>query len=295
MNRASPVVTGLLLLALAMPARAQEGGKGITFSSRTQTGVEATAHSYSRDRGGPASTTHPTSHPPTTSPPPPVVHSETGPAFEPSMKNATSEVPAPTSVPVGFGCPGDIGSFRFSDIYGRCEISVPAPIEEPERDDRRRRRGEPRGPSLEEIRQQVIDRAIALAPAPELQLAPARIGLTGLPSYFWLGNDPQPISATASVRGVTVTATATPTHFVWSFGDGNERTTTKPGRPWTKRSPGSIEHTYETEGVYEVGATIVWSASWSLNGGAPQSLGTFTTSDAADHPVREVIAFLTDD
>jgi hypothetical protein len=275
-------------------ASAGEGSAGVTLGPNDRVGIQSDASTYVHQR---QSQTPATETSLATTRGSQASGSLVGPPPESGGDRAVPEesAPAPTSVPVGFGCPGDIGSFRFSDIYGRCEISVPAPIEEPEADDRRRRRGEPRGPSLEEIRQQVIDRAIALAPAPELQLAPARIGLTGLPSYFWLGNDPQPISATASVRGVTVTATATPTHFVWSFGDGNERTTTKPGRPWTKHSPGSIEHTYETEGVYEVGATIVWSASWSLNGGAPQSLGTFTTSDAADYPVREVIAFLTDD
>jgi hypothetical protein len=141
----------------------------------------------------------------------------------------------------------------------------------------------------------VIDRAIALAPAPDLRVAPARIGLTGLPSYFWLGEEPQPISATASVHGVTVTATATPTQYVWWFGDGDEWVTSDPGRAWTKKRPGSLEHTYETADTYALTATIVWSASWNLNGGPAQPLGTFTTSDSTDYPVREVIAFLTRD
>ena len=195
--------------------------------------------------------------------------------------------------PIGFGCPGDIGSFRFSDIYGRCEISVPAPL--PENDEPRRRRGQPRGPSIEEIRQQVIDRAIALAPAPQLEVAPADVGLAGLPAFFWLAEEPQPISATASVRGVTVTATATPTEYAWSFGDGQERRTTHPGRRWTKKRDGSIEHTYEAADSYDLDVTIMWSASWSLNGGPPQPLGTFETGDSAVYPVREVIAFLTHD
>ena len=92
-----------------------------------------------------------------------------------------------------------------------------------------------------------------------------------------------------------MTASAAPSSYVWSFGDGAEITTEEPGRPWTKRRDGSIEHTYETKGHYEIMATIVWSASWSLNGGPPRSLGTFTTSDTAEYPVREVIAFLTAD
>ncbi|MDP9233940.1 MAG: hypothetical protein M3P01_05250, partial [Actinomycetota bacterium] len=37
-----------------------------------------------------------------------------------------------------------------------------------------------------------VDRAIALAGNPGLQLAPARIGLTGLDTYFWVAPRPRP-------------------------------------------------------------------------------------------------------
>ena len=71
--------------------------------------------------------------------------------------------------------------------------------------------------------------------------------------------------------------------------------TRDPGRRWTPRRDGSIEHTYEAARTYDLRVTIEWSASWSLNGGPAQPLGSFTTSDSVEYPVREVIAFLTRD
>jgi len=139
---------------------------------------------------------------------------------------------------------------------------------------------------------QALDRAIALAPAPGLEVAPSGIGLTGLPSYFWLDRVPQPISATASAGGIVVTAQAHPTSYVWDFGDGNDLTTTHAGRAWTRWREGNIEHLYETRGRYDIGVEVVWSASWSLNGGPPQSLGNFSTSDSRRYPVQEVVARL---
>ncbi len=181
-------------------------------------------------------------------------------------------------------------SFEFTEgIAGDC-ISFVSP-EPPAPAERTKGQRRPR-PSPEQLAQQAYDRVISLAPDPELDIAPARIGLTGLPSFFWVGNELRPISATAGVRGLTVTAEARPVSYLWDFGDGRETSTSYPGRPWTRQQDGTISHLYETKGRYETAVEVVWAARWRVNGGAWRDLGYFSTADSVDYPVREMIAVL---
>lgn len=138
-----------------------------------------------------------------------------------------------------------------------------------------------------------VDEAMALADRPTLRIAPERIGLTGLPTYVWLEATPRPVSASASVPGVTVTAEARPVQYRWSFGDGEDKVTSDPGRPWTKARRGSIAYTYETKGHYEVEVEVVWSARWRIGDGEWRRLGYFSNSDSRDYAVRQVISVLT--
>ncbi|MDQ3766521.1 MAG: PKD domain-containing protein [Actinomycetota bacterium] len=136
------------------------------------------------------------------------------------------------------------------------------------------------------------DRAMALAPSPVIEVAPEQIGLTGLDSFFWLAEAPGPITATAGVSGLTVTAEARPVEYVWDFGDGQEKVTTEPGRPWTKASEGSISHLYEATGSYDLGVEIVWRARWRADDGGWQQLGVFSSSAGEPYPVKEVVSVL---
>lgn len=145
------------------------------------------------------------------------------------------------------------------------------------------------------LARRALDEAIALAGEPEFGIAPSEIGLTGLDTYFWLQSAPSPIEATASAGGMSVTAQATPTEYLWDFGDGNDLLTRHPGRAWTREQPGNIAHLYETRGTYELEVTVVWSARWRIGPGAWQPLGLFTTSSAADYPVRQVQSRLISD
>ena len=150
----------------------------------------------------------------------------------------------------------------------------------------------PRPPSPEQVALALADRAIALAPDPRLEVAPGRVGLTGLESFFWLSDPPAPIRATAAAGRVTVTAEARPTQFVWDFDDGSDKVTYDPGRRWTRWRDGSIGHLYETSGRYDLNVDVVWEARWRIGAGTWRHLGYFTTSDSKRYPVREVIAML---
>ena len=147
-------------------------------------------------------------------------------------------------------------------------------------------------PSPEELALIAADKAMALAPSPVIQVAPEQIGLTGLDSFFWLADAPGPITATAGVSGLSVTAEARPVEYVWDFGDGREQVTTDPGRPWTKTSDGSISHLYETKGSYDLGVEIIWRAHWRADDGPWQELGTFSNSAGQPYPVKEVVSVL---
>jgi hypothetical protein len=149
-----------------------------------------------------------------------------------------------------------------------------------------------RPPSPDEIARRLADRAISLAPRPRLRFAPARRGLTGLPSFFWLGERPRPIRATAGAGGVIVTAEARPVQFVWTFGDGTDHATRGSGRRWTRRRPGTIRHTYEGKGRYAAQVEVIWEARWRLAFGAWRSLGYFSNSATRNYRVRSVIPVL---
>lgn len=137
-----------------------------------------------------------------------------------------------------------------------------------------------------------VDRAIALAGKPGLQLAPARVGLTGLDTFFWVAPRPRPVVAQAAVPGLRVTARAHPVQYIWHFGDGGEAVTVGPGRPWTRTHPGSIAHDYQTRARYAVSVQIIWKANWRIGAGRWRSLGTFVTSSARSFPVRQAVAVL---
>jgi hypothetical protein len=128
-------------------------------------------------------------------------------------------------------------------------------------------------------------------PAPRIAANPVGDQLVNLPTWLWLSSW-EPVSATASVPGVSVTAVATPTSVSWSMGDGSVVTCAGPGTPFRPggdpRAPSpDCGHTYRSSSANQPGqafpvtATVHWTVTWS---GAGQS-GTFpdltTTGNAA--------------
>jgi len=140
-------------------------------------------------------------------------------------------------------------------------------------------------------------RALRL-PAPVIRMNPAAPApqLVFVATWLWL--DPagyRPRAATASVPGLSVTATATPTTVTWSMGDGTTVTCAGPGTAWTPgtdpaaASP-TCGHTY-THAVgpdtITVRASITWTVSWA-GGGASGVVPAVTST--ATIPVRVAAA-----
>ena len=263
------VICAVLLVLSVNVAYADMSASIVNYGKRSTPGIETTAGTYRT----------------------PVQQSVA--AASPSSMSKSSIYLTPTEaqlVPANRCSATNLGegfSYTFANGVECASFSAPVPGDPVRRNGRR-----PRPPSAEQIAAALFDRTVALAPAPELEVAPSRIGLTGLRTFVWLAEAPRPIVATASAGGSTVTAVATPAQFAWDFGDGHSRSTSEPGTRWRPKHPGSVGHMYQTAGRYDLGIDVLWSAQWRTGAGPWQPLGTFSTSDSRPYAVREVIAWL---
>ncbi|MGW3946961.1 hypothetical protein ACWEBH_12585 [Micrococcus endophyticus] len=102
-------------------------------------------------------------------------------------------------------------------------------------------------------------------------------GAVGMPAWMWVANREEPAAwgpytATESVDGLEVTATARPVHVTWDMGNGDQVVCQTAGTPYEKRfgreeSP-SCGYTYEkmSKPTYTVTAITTWSVQWSAGG-----------------------------
>lgn len=152
------------------------------------------------------------------------------------------------------------------------------------------------GPSPEQLAQQAYNQL--RLPPPQIHASPAETQLVNLPTWLWMDRGQwRPQTATASVPGVSVTATATPQSVTWSMGDGSTITCQGAGSPFPaggdpKAASPDCGHTYrqtsqgQPNNTYPVAATVHWTVTWS---GAGQG-GTFpdlTTTSNATFAVAE--------
>jgi hypothetical protein len=122
-------------------------------------------------------------------------------------------------------------------------------------------------------------------PAVRVNPAPPTAQLVFLPTWMWLdGSSWGSRTATASVPGLSVTATAKPAKLMFSTGDGSSVSCPGPGTAWTTgKDPNAASpdcgHTYSTPGSFTVTATVTWQVSWAGGGqaGAVPDLTTTST------------------
>jgi len=132
----------------------------------------------------------------------------------------------------------------------------------------------------------------ALRPArPVIRTNPAlpAAQLVHLPSWIWLDRSSwTPRTATASVPGMSVTATATPIKLEIQPDHEHTIRCSGPGSPWTRgmnpaRSSPDCGHTYTRAGTFTLTATITWAVTWA-GGGETGTAPALTTT--ASVPVR---------
>ncbi len=122
----------------------------------------------------------------------------------------------------------------------------------------------------------LAEQASAEQPWPVLQFGiNPTVGLTGLPSWFWLSGNPQMPDATASAGPLTVRVHAQLIDVIWRFGDGGGLSSgTNIGRP----SFGGIQHVYQTDTFgrpegYTLSALTRYQVTYSVNDGPFNLLG----------------------
>jgi hypothetical protein len=112
---------------------------------------------------------------------------------------------------------------------------------------------------------------------PDIGMVPesGKVGLVGLPVWLWTEVSSRtwgPISVTASVPGLSVTASANAEQISWRMGDGHTVVCRSPGTPYADRFGGrsspNCGHTYTRTsarvpgGAYPVTATTTWRVVW---------------------------------
>ena len=120
---------------------------------------------------------------------------------------------------------------------------------------------------------------------------PSRVGLVGLPVWMWTRVTRAtwgPATATASLPGLSVTATARAEKIVWSMGDGHEVTCLGPGTPYNESSGRTTSPTCgyayphssagEPGHAFTVTATTTWAITWQGSGGRGGTTQTRTSS-----------------
>lgn len=186
-----------------------------------------------------------------------VAECEVGPSWLPAQAVQEGQ----TGTWVWVYCPG--GDTRFPILVPDAEPGAAAPV-------------------LSPVEMARVARAQLILPVPSIAANPAGEQLVNLATWLWLSSGWAPMSASVSVPGVSVTATARPRLVVWSMGDGAVVTCGGPGTPFRAgKDPAAVSpdcgHTYRSSSAgqpgqaFSVSATVHWTVTWS---GAGQN-GTF--------------------
>jgi hypothetical protein len=128
--------------------------------------------------------------------------------------------------------------------------------------------------------------------------------MVNLPVWLWLDNW-EPVSTSATLRGVTVTVTATPSSVTWDMGDGEAPVVCGPGRAYDRDRPEreqstdcSYSYTRSSFGQqderFHGSATVDWAIVWTSNAGTTGTLADIHTSRPFTMRVTEGEAVVTE-
>ncbi|GAA1990502.1 hypothetical protein GCM10009838_62140 [Catenulispora subtropica] len=142
-------------------------------------------------------------------------------------------------------------------------------------------------------------------PAPVMRVSPgADSQWVNFPVFLWTDSAAwHPLSATASVPGLAVSATAAPVRIAWDMGDGTTVTCAGPGTPFTDAMSAAASspdcgHVYrrasdaEPSGKFTVRATETWRVTW-VGGGQSGTLPDMTATSSIAVRVAESQALVT--
>ena len=136
-----------------------------------------------------------------------------------------------------------------------------------------------------------VDAIDTVGPPPStIRFNPESRGLVGVESWFWIeGYDGAPIVQTfvhpEFIPPISVTIELTYQKTIWDFGDSTSMTGDL-GRAYPEQS--SVRHAYNRDSgtvPYTVTATLVFTARYSVNGGAWTDIGTVERDVSGQHAV----------
>ena len=141
----------------------------------------------------------------------------------------------------------------------------------------------------------------SLVPDPEVAFSPP-VDKMIVNFETWLGITPSPpITATATIPGLSATVTAEPTDIEWTTGSHVAGDTTtiscqpwgstesaQDGCSWTPAYPSVEKVTGTTDQHYHGTVTIVWQVTWEATNGAQGSLGELRTTTPIEMVVQEI-------
>ncbi|MFE6287855.1 hypothetical protein [Streptomyces sp. NPDC057877] len=158
--------------------------------------------------------------------------------------------------------------------------------------------------SVAEVARQAVERLEL--PEPVIRTSPDEdyVQVVHVPTWMWVDKGVWgPVSETAEVPGVRVTATARPRAAVWSMGDGATVTCRGPGTPYSARYRPQSEspdcgYTYrrsslgEPGGAFTVSVRVTWDVEWR-GGGQAGAIPGLVVSAERQLVVDEVQAVVT--
>ena len=150
--------------------------------------------------------------------------------------------------------------------------------------------------SPEALAMVAIDSMLASIPDHSISMAPRAESMVAVDTWFWItGAATEPTDpVVASVPGVTVVATAEPGGVTFDLGDGATLECEDFGTPYAAGATSDCTHPYDEAGTYTVTATIGWTGSYTVNGGAPIPIETAVQRSATvDVVVNEAQAINT--
>ncbi len=141
-------------------------------------------------------------------------------------------------------------------------------------------------------------------PSPAVSFNPAGFQVVRVPTWMWIPPVQwRPVTATAQVPGVSVTATGTPSSVQWDLGDGSQVTCPGPGTPWQPADdPGAASpdcgHVFlrpsadQPGGTYAVTVRVHWHVDWA-GGGQQGAFPDLTSATTVQVRVEEVHSLVT--
>ena len=123
-------------------------------------------------------------------------------------------------------------------------------------------------------------------PALEIEIQPETKTLVNFDTIFH--TDPQPVDVDLTILGQGVEVRATPTSYVWLFGDGSTLTTSTPGEAYPSKE---IVHRYlDADVTVEPSVSVTYGAQFRVGGGAWQDVGGTVTIPGPPEGLRVVEA-----